>query len=191
MFAIIRHTAILLHSRPSFSHITWQAQFQPHYMAGPISATLHHRPWVSATLQARPGYGLPIRFVCYDRKQRNKTILGGNLLCRTDHKGVSHCCCLLGCVLGNEKRLQCLQSDLHFCPSWKYQWAARKRWATAPSTQSSTIESSIVHVSIIARSHHLPLYAAGRLDCVDGAAICKEWMENAGYESPIVPQRPV
>ena len=25
-------------------------------------------------------------------------------------------------------------------------WAAHKRWATAPSTQSSTIESSVVHV---------------------------------------------
>ena len=40
------------------------------------------------------------------------------------------------------------QTAHEIVPEWCYlsQWVARKHWAAAPSTQSSTVESSIVHV---------------------------------------------
>ena len=127
--------------------------------------------------------------------------------------------------------------------SW--QWVAHKRWAAAPSTQSSTIESSVIHVvdyrplrplTVVrnwpaglhrwcchaksewkTRVTSRPLwgewftlpktffwgaqcYTCGRLSPSPATYRCtwlaswtasmvlprKEWMENAGYESPIV-----
>ena len=72
--------------------------------------------------------------------------------------------------------------DIIYC---SIKWAARKCWATAPSTQSSTRESSVVHM--VDYRPLQPTYRCTRLAGWTASMVLprKEWMENMGYESPI------
>ena len=66
------------------------------------------------------------------------------------------------------------------------QWAAHKRWATAPLTQSSTIESSVVHVVDYRPLRPLTVVHGWPAGTALMMLPHKEWMENAGYKSPIM-----